>query len=270
MPEVTSAPAAAPTEHLCAPMDGEAQVMGGAAYRAFLLYGMMDPNNRSQRAVARTVGVSEGTVRNWRERFAWKARTSRDDAERICAAHYWRKYNDTHADAEVRQIAKDMRVPYIQPVVDRPRVVFDSGQQVEDVVNIAREAEAAKSTKRRELLSRLADRMMLGIAEDVKNGKIRYSVGDLEKLLRVTHMLQGLSPEGEEHGAARGRTAGMILEHLESVRVKLARATGDRDTLLRAALEDAEEQALILRHLLKPAIEHDPDAAGALDITASA
>ena len=47
------------------------------AFLSFLLWCMQDPQDRSNRLIARSLGVPEPTVRYWRKRYRWRERAAR-------------------------------------------------------------------------------------------------------------------------------------------------------------------------------------------------
>ena len=61
------------------------------AFMCFLLWVMQNPQDRSNRLIARSMGVAEPTVRYWRKRHKWRARAARVPRAEFHALREYRK-----------------------------------------------------------------------------------------------------------------------------------------------------------------------------------
>lgn len=64
------------------------------AFLCFLLWVMQNPQDRSNRLIARSMGVAEPTVRYWRKRHKWRARAARVPRAEFHALREFRKRLD--------------------------------------------------------------------------------------------------------------------------------------------------------------------------------
>ena len=222
-------------------------------HRALLLYGMQNSRKRSVRAVARALGISEGTARNWRKKSEWDARIAAqpEPHDLMCLQVYRREYMADFGQHELSHVARNITQPISstdlqdsaaraqhEATVAAHNAVGDSMQAVEQAT-----VQAIKEHRRdvREDADRhvkLVDASLGVIARKLKADEVRVSVRDIPVLLecrdRLVNVINGTHASG-------GALA------VESVRVKQARENGG--DLLEAMLTDAEELVVILEAL---------------------
>lgn len=218
-------------------------------HRALLLWVMQTPSLRSQRAVARSMGKADGTIRLWRQGGHWKERaeSAGEHADQVALDLYRTEYMAEFGEIEIPHVAKgvvrsigDLNMK--DPLAAATEMVR---QNVRHAVNntlaevnqataqAVRERQADNKTVAKRHV-RLVDGALGYIAKKLKDKDIKVSVRDIPMLLecrdRLSHLVEG-------HSAGDGVV-------VESARVKHAKETGG--DLLNAMYEDAEECVLIL------------------------
>ncbi len=222
-------------------------------HRALLLYAMQAENKRSVRAVARAIGISEGTARNWRKKSEWDSRISHhaELADAVALAVYRREYLADFGKIELKHIAKNVVQPIAsgdldsdeakvqhEATVAASKAVGKSMQAVEQatVQAIADHRRDVRDDADRHV--RLLDASLGLIARKLKADEVRVSVRDIPVLLECRDKLVSIINGTHQAGGALA---------VESVRVKQARKNGT--DIIEAMREDAEELVVILNAL---------------------
>ena len=222
-------------------------------HRGLLLFGMQATSKRSIRAVARALGVSEGSVRNWRDRGDWLERLNNcegpQDAE--CLALYRSEYLSDFGRAELPLVARNI----IQPLGITEHDNREAHEQQAETIRESRAESVAIATSEQAALSavndyrrdlredtekhiKLVDASLGLIARKLRADEVRVTVRDIPVLLECRDRL--VSVVSGTHGSAG-------IQAVETVRVKAARKEGT--DILEAMLIDAEEVLVIIRAL---------------------
>ena len=218
-------------------------------HRAMLLWAMQGPDVRSQRKVAKAMGASEASVRNWKKTRMWMQRV---------------EHHKVHADQYALDLYRDLYMKDFGPVelpvvlvnVVRPvgalalndpaaaaaeqareRARTATGTTVTEVEQAARQVHATRkvnNTKEAQKHIRLVDGALGLLARKMKANEIRVSVRDIPVLLECRERLSRVVAGTDD---AVGRV-------VQSARVKHAKETGG--DVLDAMYQDAEEVVLIL------------------------
>lgn len=93
----------------------KAEGEGERHHRAFLLYAMQDPNNRSLRAVCRATKASDNSVRKWREKYRWEDRMGDPETCRHACDLYAELYHAKSGGREIGVIRDRLGSPYVAP-----------------------------------------------------------------------------------------------------------------------------------------------------------
>lgn len=219
-------------------------------HRAMLLWAMQHPEDRSNRAVARAMGVSEGSVRTWKVVRCWLARASTQGArsDQVALDMYRDEYMSDFGAHEMPHVAGNIvravgAVDLADPsaaaaTLARDRVRNATGVTLSEVEQASvREAADRRIDVRQDAEKhlKLVDAGLGYIVGRLKLKKVRVTLGDLPKLLearsKLVHVVNGT------HGGAAG---GVV----KSARVKHAEDTGG--DVLDAMYDDAQEVILIL------------------------
>ncbi len=212
-------------------------------HRAFLLYGMSIPGSRGRvRRVGRAVGKNESTVRHWCKAHSWDARTTGVEMDRKCADAYHLLYNETHGDVEVLHMLQIMRVPYTSPAGSRAVPLENAAAAMAEATAGGGGRNHRKEyTERVDRILQLTDATIGAYAKKLMSkGGVDVRPGDLLVLAKTAHMLS--TPETDSNVVQKGQKV-----VVDTIRVRQARANGE--PILPAALEDAEELVVLLRHL---------------------
>lgn len=187
-------------------------------HRALLLFAMCHPDRRSIRSIARASGRNEATIRGWRKRWEWLARTEAAMTEESAVYAYRLLYLKDHGATELPELADRITVSMsTQPGADAPPpAVIDDIRAAEriakdEVIRRRGEREAVRSTH-----VSMVDDALAYVLKQMEDDRIRASLRDLPALLKARAVLTGEAHEG--HGGAALAT--------ESVRVRQARAQG--------------------------------------------
>jgi hypothetical protein len=219
-------------------------------HRALLLWAMQAPGERSMRAVARALGCSEGSVRNWRRSGAWAERAHGHGADSDLGALdlYRSEYMVDFGSLDLPHVAGHVVRPLGNTDLrdDSAQAAHAARQRVAQAVPAAEQAAeqaAAQAVRGRqrdvredaERHIKLVDGAIGLIARKLKAAEVRVSVRDIPVLLdcreRLVHVVSGASQEG--HGVL-----------VVSARVQYAKETGG--DVVAAMHEDALELVAIL------------------------
>jgi hypothetical protein len=203
-----------------------------------LLYAMQHPARRSLRAVARALARAEAALRRWAKGGDWYARIEGPETESYAIAGYRLLYLRDHGQTEIPEVSSRMTLPIDAKAGAKaplPEVIEDVRAASQDVAReVGRRADGARAIREKHV--RLIDAGIGYIVEQLKAGKVRASLGDLDTLLKARARIDG-EPTDAPAGAAS----------FESARVRAARE-GGHDVL--AAVEaDLGELAVILAAL---------------------
>lgn len=213
------------------------------AHRAFLLWLMQDPGQRSARGTARAIGFSEAMVRRWMVEKKWMDRASAIGAggDSMAARYYAQHYHGIKASKEVGVIQSRMQVQYLPPDAAAPGLA--SGPPMAPPPPMSEKAKAVqlhetdaaedKNVRRKRQLHQILDATTARVGEALLSGKLKPSVQDLLVVSRLRKELEvGALPVGTSNPMA------------SSVRVEQATAKGG--DVLAALADDHEELGLIL------------------------
>jgi hypothetical protein len=220
-------------------------------HRALLLWAMQGPMDRSNRAVARALGVSDGSVRNWRRSSCWDARLEAhgDDGDQDALDRYRAEYMADFGRLEMPHVAGNVVRPLGAVDLRDPaaQASHQARQRVAQALPAA-QAEAEQATAqavadhRRDTRQdadrhiKLVDASLGLIARKLRADEVRVGVRDIPVLLDCRERLVAVV-NGTHHDGARGAL-------VESARVKHARETGG--DVVAAMHEDAQELVAIL------------------------
>lgn len=223
-------------------------------HRAWLLWLAQDPDQRSWRLVSRAVGRDESTIRGWRSKHKWNARTKAagEGAQAMALAMYRRDYLARHGRLELEAIRGACSLdlaPGDPPQVALPESVVhgnaDPAQGTKKAGNPQgtaprRQSEDEKAVRKGLVL---ADAAIATFAREVAAGKVTVRPRDLPFLVQFRRQLQRDVEILEAGEAGQIRQGPAVIP--ESYRVKTARATGG--DVLEAIHDDAEDLVTLLR-----------------------
>jgi hypothetical protein len=220
-------------------------------HRALLLWAMQGPASRSMRAVARALGISDGSIRNWKASGCWRQRVEGhgDDGDQYALDQYRAHYMADFGPLELPQVARfvvrpmgatDLRDPVAQAAHDARRhtahVIPAAHTEIEQAAAQAvadhrrdQRVEAARHIK-------LVDASLGLIARKLKADEVRVTVRDIPVLLDCRARLVAAVSDAHDQAAGPGV--------VDSARVAHAKATGG--DLVAAMHEDAVELVAIL------------------------
>lgn len=212
-------------------------------HRALLLYAMQHEPRRSQRGVARALGVAEGTIRQWCSVYSWAPRIAGTvgRVDEVAARMYREHYAADYGPTELPEVADRVIVPLgIQPRDAGPRPLSDVEENLREADRLVREELLRKRKADEELRTkhvRLVDGALGYVVKEMQEGRIRATLKDIPVLLTARSILSGETTASEAAGGAP----------IESVRVRVAREQGT--DFLDAVAEDVEELAVIVGSL---------------------
>jgi hypothetical protein len=219
-------------------------------HRAFLLYAMQDPEQRSLRAVARAISASDNSVRKWRGKHDWHSRMQDPEHCRHACDLFASTYHAKMGGREVSIIQERLGAPYVPPGHAEKSEVARSVDLYEQVDR--EEALAAfdrRAQQRNERLRKVLDATLGKVGRGLVDGDIKPRPSDIRTVLRGYEMLEkaeqrrlAMMPSADE-GDAEGD--GVRESVATSQRVLQAQQRGG--DVLRALEEDAEELLLVVR-----------------------
>ena len=219
-------------------------------HRALLLWAMQDPTDRSYRAVARAMGVTDTAVRQWRGRKGWEHRIVPygDEVDQVALDLYRVEYLADYGRVELPKVAQrvvrpmgptDIRDPAararheakVRVATAIPRAMAESEQAVAQAI-VDHRTDRRKDAQRH---IRLVDASLGLIARKLQADEVKVSVRDIPVLLdtrdRLVHVVT------DTHEGTHGPV-------VESARVKHAKEVGG--DVVTAMWEDAQELVAIL------------------------
>lgn len=230
------------------------------AHAAFLVFVALAPEHRSGRRVHILLELPESSVRLWRGRYQWEARIATlgdgEETEALAAEQF-----ATHYAAKLKrpigEFRKHLRVAYAPPPMEKRSGAPPPAQKVEGAEGAAegtdpldeastQKAEAAVGAGNVDRIGRLLNVAEIRILQAIANGKVKYGIGDIEKVLRIKERLEKSRRALllESQGTSSGSTAETLAK---SERVQRAQADGG--DVLAAVAEDLDELALIVSTL---------------------
>lgn len=250
---------------------------GKQNHRALLLWAMQRPDDRSMRAVARSVAMGATTIRKWAARYRWEERASAPNAEEEAIRVYRDQYVEEWGKVDMPEIqprcsfmvAAGKGAPPPSDVSEtllaaraRQEVTKQLSQQ-----RAAEEAQAEVDRRRGEQLNELKREHLLveiGLAYiqgQIKDKKVRVNLRDIPALMEAKQLLR--RKELDLSQSAGGETKDNRQVIVESARVRYAKANGG--SVLRAMLEDTEELRTILGVLVAKE-EHREEVSASEDL----
>jgi hypothetical protein len=214
-------------------------------HRALLLYAMQAHGQRSMRAVARALGVSDGSVRNWRRSGCWDARLDGHGTEADGDAL------DLYRVAYMADFGQ-LEVPHVAQHVVQPLGSLDlRDPDAQAAHEAAQRAASAVSTAQAEVEQSTAQAVA-----DHRRDEVRVSVRDIPLLVDCRARLEDVVSGNRQQ---QGRPL------VESARLQYAKETGG--DVVAAMHEDALELVAILG-ALRSTDGVDPLALAAADAEA--
>lgn len=232
-------------------------------HRGLLLWAMQSPYERSMRAVARAMGKSEGTIRNWRAQGCWELRAKGheesvdQDALDLYRAEYMADFGTIELPHVARYIVRtlgaiDLNDPAAQAAHDaRVRTANAIPKAKKEVEQATAQAVAENKRDQKEDAERhirLVDASLGVIAKKLRADEVRVSVRDIPVLLECRERLVRVVSGAIE--SANGKV-------IETARVQYAKEVGG--DLIVAMHEDAVELVAILG-ALKTSRDADKDS----------
>jgi len=219
-------------------------------HRGLLLWAMMHPaRGRSNRAVSRALGVSEGAIRNWRRDGCWDVRAAaHEDSDSVALDIYRREYIEDYGALELPHVAPRVVQPIAGLHLGDP-VVTAAHEASRAALHAAPEAlRAAEQAAGQAVASRrrdaradaekhlnLVDASLGTIASKLKKGEVKVSVRDIPILLDCRNKLVQIASGDTTAGAA---------SVVESARVQHAKSIGG--DVVEALFLDCEDMMVIL------------------------
>jgi hypothetical protein len=208
-------------------------------HRALLLWAMQHPSKRNQRAVARAISKSEGSIRQWCSQQRWHDRASAPRADADAVLLYRQLYLADHGATELPEVAPNVVVSVAAAKAESiPLSEVDEDVRAADRLvreEILRKRQADEDVRKRHV--QLVDAGIGYVVNEMKAGRLRASLRDIPTLLQARALLSG---------EAGSQPAGTQLA-VETVRVRVAREQG-RD-IIDALGEDLAELSTIVSAL---------------------
>lgn len=217
-------------------------------HRAFLLYAMQRPDDRSLRAVARALSASDNSIRKWRDKEGWDDRLGDPESCRHAVDLYAQLYHTKLGGREVSVIAERLGSPYVAPDEKSKSEVARAVDLYEQVDRESAVAALQQDTaKRNDRLKKVLDGTLARVGQGLASGEIKPRPSDIGVVVRGYELIEqsearrlAMLPSTED-GKQRGG------ELAVSQRVLQAEQNGG--DVIGALIEDAEELLLILRTL---------------------
>lgn len=207
-------------------------------HRAFLLYSMQTPPNKSK--VARIFDRTSAGIGYWSKRFHWDKRRGESQTVAVeCQALYRELYYETKGETEVKQLGMWLETPVSAVPVNQ-----DIVDKVRDIVkNSPEDPRTMREKKVRDRHLSALDASIAYLMQGIKDGSIRRSLRDLPILIQLR----------EELGGDKLGQGGQLV--VESLRVRQAKKNGGN--VIQAMFEDAEELSIILKNLMNTGEAHN-------------
>jgi hypothetical protein len=219
-------------------------------HRGLLLWAMQHPSRgRSNRAVARAIGVSEGAVRGWRRDQCWDARAAgHEDADQVALDLYRAEYMVDFGVLELPHVAPNVALPLAGATLSDPvvKAAHDAArasvEAAPEALRVAEQASAQAVAKRRrdaredaEKHLQLVDASLAVLARKLRGDEVKVTVRDIPVLLQCRERLVSIAMG--EHGEGPNAV-------VDSARVAHAKATGG--DVIEALWADNEDLRVIL------------------------
>ena len=218
-------------------------------HRAFLLWAMQDPEQRSLRATARAAQCSDNSARKWRGKFGWEERVADPEHSRHAADLYAELYHTRLGGREVRLVEERMEVPYVPPMEEAKTEIAKANDLYEQVEREeARAAFVEKSHERTKKLRTVLDATLTRVGQGLASGAIKVKPSDVNMVIRGMQVIEeaeerrlAMLPSPEEDSTDSSDNVAT------SQRILQAQRHGH--DILPALEEDAEELLLAVRTL---------------------
>ena len=231
------------------------------AYMSFLLYGIQTSNRRSNRKIAKLMQCSEGSIRYWKTKFAWKKRLdSCPQYEYVCIEIYRQIVSVSKGEERVvLEKALDVILndapASLRAYIKRQSVgVTSIVEAIENTQNAKQEVNEKDKSLGQKIkeqyltekdISRqikLIDAAMGMIVKQVQSGTIKASIKDIPALIKARSLLTGL-PTQHIHVTSQSE-----VHVVESQRVQIVKNTPNftEQALVDAMAEDIEELSVII------------------------
>jgi hypothetical protein len=207
-------------------------------HRAFLLYSMQTPPNKSK--VAKIFDRTSAGIGYWSKRFYWERRRGESQTIAVeCQALYRELYYASKGESEVKQLGMWLETPVSAIPVNQ-----DIVDKVRDIVkNSPEDPKTMREKKVRDRHLTALDASIGYLMQGIKDGSIRRTLRDLPILIQLREELGG---------DKRGEGNQLVVE---SLRVQQAKKNGGN--VIHAMFEDAEELSIILKNLMNTGEAHN-------------
>jgi hypothetical protein len=261
-----------------------------AAYEGMLLWAMQTPDARNQRMLAKAIGVSEGSVRYWKNTYGWSNRIACVKDSEYAALHVFRdrlkEYVGTDR-AEMLRAALDIVLhtagyARLRSEVRKQRVGIEQEHPEDKSRATAYKSELTMveldqidpSKYMRDLASRirakhlkegdiskqvmLIDAVLGLIAKRIQSGELQVKVSDIPGLLKARALLTGLPTEqvAVHQQVDHNHNHNVVVD---TVRMQKAKTTGSDQAIIEAMKEDVAELSVILNAIPKEAPVFDAE-----------
>ena len=205
-------------------------------HRAFLLYSMQTPPNKSK--VAKIFDRTSAGVGYWSKRFYWDRRRVESQTIAVeCQALYRELYYGSKGESEVKQLGMWLETPVSAIPVNQ-----DIVDKVRDIVkNSPEDPKTVREKKVRDRHLTALDASIGYLMQGIKDGSIRRTLRDLPILIQLR----------EELGGDKSSEGNQLV--VESLRVQQAKKNGGN--VIQAMFEDAEELSIILKNLMNTGVK---------------
>ena len=260
------------------------------AYEALLLWAMANPDERSNRTVARSVDTNESNIRMWKKKFGWAMRCAQVPNCEYIALDIYRRRMEEHVGSERADamragldiLLENAGFSALRAAVRRQRVGLPNKLD-ETVKEKPEEPDSpvvvngyASQLAPNELEKIDSGRYMRDLAYQIKRDHLRPE--DVRRQVVLIDAVLGLVAKRVQTGElkvavrdipsllkARALLTGLPTEHVavqqqvqhehhhvvESVRMQQARKSGDEKTLVAAMKDEVEELQVILQAVPK-------------------
>lgn len=242
------------------PLIGRRKDESAEAHAAFLLFVSLAPEHRSGRRVHILLEMPESSVRLWRGRYQWEERIAALGGEgtetEALAAEQFATHYASKLKRPLSEYRKHLRVPYTPPPADKraasppppPKAEGEEGADPPEVDEASTaKAEAAVGAGNHDRIGRLLNVAEIRILQAIAGGKVKYGIGDIEKVLRIKDRLERSRRAALLESQGTSASGGTTETLAKSERV--LRAQADGGDVLAAVAEDLEELALIVSTL---------------------
>lgn len=160
-------------------------------HRAFLLYAMQHPDQRSLRAVARAIRASDNSIRKWRGKEKWEELLGDPETCRYACDLYAELYHSKLGGADVSIIRDRLGAKYVPPGDEDKNEVARSVDLYEQ---LDRESELAKwnanTVRRNGRMERVLDGTLGTIGRALAKGELKVRPSDIGTVVRGYELLE--------------------------------------------------------------------------------